>query len=517
MRSLREDGEKVGLLKVRLYRPFDAGAFLAALPKTVKSIAVLDRTKEPGALGEPLYQDVVTALAEAAIAGTLPLPGLPRVIGGRYGLSSKEFTPAMAKAIFDELASAEPKRHFTVGIEDDVTHLSLAYDPDWHPKAEHEVRALFFGLGSDGTVGANKNSVKIIGESTSMFAQGYFVYDSKKSGSTTASHLRFGPQRIEGSYLIDRASFVACHDFGLIEKVDVLGQAERGAIFLLNSPYSAEEVWEHLPVEVQRQIIDKDLRFYVVDGYAVAEAAGLGRRVNTVLQTCFFALTQILPTDQAVEEIKAFIKKSYGRRGEAVLKRNYDAVDASLAALHQVEVPAAPAGEERRRSPVPADAPEFVQKVTGEIIAGRGDLLPVSAFPPDGTFPTGTTKYEKRSIALEIPIWDPDICIDCARCALVCPHASIRIKYFDPKVLEQAPAGFPSRARTNASRKAQKPCARLGRTSMPASTLAWGTPSIGTRWKRRARSWRARSPMRRVVDLPSHRKPEGTRGRSPSL
>ena len=276
VRALLEDGEKVGLLKVRLYRPFDAGAFLAALPGTVESIAVLDRTKEPGALGEPLYQDVITTLAEAAIAGTLHLPALPRVIGGRYGLSSKEFTPAMAKAIFDELTAASPKRHFTVGIEDDVTHLSLDYDRDWHPKAEHEVRALFFGLGSDGTVGANKNSVKIIGESTPMFAQGYFVYDSKKSGSTTASHLRFGPQRIEGSYLIERASFVACHDFGLLEKVDVLGQAERGATFLLNSPYPAEEVWERLPVEVQRQIIDKDLKFYVVDGYAVAEAAGPG-------------------------------------------------------------------------------------------------------------------------------------------------------------------------------------------------------------------------------------------------
>ncbi|HUU62296.1 MAG TPA: pyruvate:ferredoxin (flavodoxin) oxidoreductase [Acidimicrobiia bacterium] len=445
MRTLREDGEKVGLLKVRLYRPFDAGAFLAALPKTVKGIAVLDRTKEPGALGEPLYQDVVTVLAEAAIAGTLPLPGLPRVIGGRYGLSSKEFTPAMAKAVFDELKVAEPKRHFTVGIEDDVTHLSLDYDPDWHPKAEREVRALFYGLGSDGTVGANKNSVKIIGESTPMFAQGYFVYDSKKSGSTTASHLRFGPERIEGSYLIDRAGFVACHDFGLLERVDVLGQAERGAIFLLNSPYGTEEVWERLPVEVQRQIIDRNLKFYVVDGYAVAEAAGLGRRVNTVLQTCFFALSKILPPDEAIREIKAFIKKSYGRRGEAVLKRNYDAVDASLAALHQVEVPTEVAGDVHRLSPVPADAPEFVHKVTAEIIAGRGDLLPVSAFPPDGTFPTGTTKYEKRSIALEIPIWDQAICIDCARCALVCPHAAIRIKYYDPAVLNKAPEGFLSR------------------------------------------------------------------------
>ncbi len=445
VRALLAEGEKVGVLKVRLYRPFDAGALLAAIPASVRSIAVLDRTKEPGALGDPLYQDVVTSLAEAAMAGTLHLPGLPLVIGGRYGLSSKEFTPAMAKAVFDELKSASPKRHFTVGIEDDVTHLSLDYDRDWHPKAERETRALFFGLGSDGTVGANKNSVKIIGENTPLFAQGYFVYDSKKSGQTTTSHVRFGPQRIEGSYLIERAGFVACHDFGLLEKVDVLAAAERGATFLLNSPYPKEEVWEHLPVEVQRQIIDKGLKFYIVDGYAVAESVGLGRRVNTVLQTCFFALSGVLPVEEAVERIKTVIKKTYGRRGEAVLKRNYDAVDASLAAMHQVEVPQEVRGQVHRHTPVPADAPEFVRTVTAEIIAGRGDLLPVSAFPPDGSFPTGTTRYEKRSIALEIPIWDADICIDCARCALVCPHAAIRIKYYDPKVLEQAPAGFPSR------------------------------------------------------------------------
>ena len=446
MRSLREDGEKVGVLKVRLYRPFDAGAFLAALPKTVKGIAVLDRTKEPGALGEPLYQDVVTVLAEGAIAGTLPLPGLPQVIGGRYGLSSKEFTPAMAKAVFDELKAAEPRRHFTVGIEDDVTHLSLAYDPAWHPKAEHEVRAVFFGLGSRRHGGGQQELGEDHRREHPHVRPGLLRVRLQEVGVDDG----FPPalraaSRIEGSYLIDRAGFVACHHFGLLDRVDVLGQAEPGAIFLLNSPYGPEEVWERLPVEVQRQIIDKKLKFYVVDGYAVAEAAGLGRRVNTVLQTCFFALSKILPPDEAIREIKAFIKKSYGRRGEAVLKRNYDAVDASLAALHQVEVPAAVAGEERRRSPVPADAPEFVQKVTGEIIAGRGELLPVSAFPPDGTFPTGTTKYEKRSIALEIPIWDPAICIDCARCALVCPHASIRIKYYDPAVLKSAPEGFLSR------------------------------------------------------------------------
>ncbi|MBM3696694.1 MAG: pyruvate:ferredoxin (flavodoxin) oxidoreductase, partial [Actinobacteria bacterium] len=444
VRTLLAAGEKVGLLKVRLYRPFDAAAFLKALPATAGRVAVLDRTKEPGAVGDPLYQDVLTVLAQAAMAGTLPGESLPRVIAGRYGLSSKEFTPAMAKAVFDQLAAPEPRASFTIGIEDDVTHLSLDYDRNWHPDGEREVRALFFGLGSDGTVGANKNSVKIIGENTPMFAQGYFVYDSKKSGQTTVSHVRFGPDRIEGSYLIERAGFIACHDFGLLEKVDVLAQAEQGATFLLNSPYSKDEVWERLPVEVQRQIIDRNLKLYIVDGYGVAEAAGLGRRVNTVLQTCFFALAGVLPVEQAVDEIKTAIKKTYGRRGETVLQRNYAAVDASLAALEQVEVPGEVRGEVHRHTPVPADAPEFVRTVTAEIIAGRGDLLPVSAFPPDGTFPTGTTQYEKRSIALEIPIWDADICIDCARCALVCPHAAIRIKYYDPAVLDQAPAGFPS-------------------------------------------------------------------------
>jgi pyruvate-ferredoxin/flavodoxin oxidoreductase len=443
--ALVGEGEKVGLVKVRLYRPFDAAAFLGCLPKTVRAIAVLDRTKEPGALGEPLYQDVITALAEAEMGGNLPFTQMPVVIGGRYGLSSKDFTPAMAKSVFDELAAASPRRHFTVGIEDDVTHLSLDYDPDWQPKAEREVRALFFGLGSDGTVGANKNSVKIIGENTPLFAQGYFVYDSKKSGQTTVSHVRFGPHRIEGSYLIERAGFIACHDFGLLDKVDVLAHAERGATFLLNSQYPKDEVWGRLPVEVQRQIIDKGLKFYMVDGYDVAERAGLGRRVNTVLQTCFFALSGVLPTEEAIEKIKTAIKKTYGRRGEEVLKRNYAAVDAALGAMVQVEVPKEAGGEVYRHPPVPADAPEFVRTVTAEIIAGRGDQLPVSVFPPDGTFPTGTAKYEKRSIALEIPIWDADICIDCARCPLVCPHAAIRIKYVEPAVLASAPAGFPSR------------------------------------------------------------------------
>ena len=440
------EGEKVGALIVRLYRPFDASAFFSAMPETVRSISVLDRTKEPGATGEPVYQDVVTAAVEAFNDGSLPLTGgMPKIVGGRYGLSSKEFTPAMVKAVFDDLSSDSPRTHFTVGIVDDVTHMSLDYDPEWTAEPDGVVRALFFGLGADGTVGANKNSVKIIGEHTPMHAQGYFVYDSKKSGAMTVSHLRFGPNPIESTYLIDRASFVACHQFGLVEKVDVLERAREGATFLLNSPYGPDEVWEHLPVDTQRQIIEKNLKFYIVDGYSVAKEAGLGGRVNTVLQTCFFALADVVPVDEAIAAIKDSIKKSYGKRGETVLQRNYAAVDTSIAAMHQVSVPAATAGDKRLSAPVPADVPDFVERVTGMIIAGKGDLLPVSAMPIDGTFPTATAQYEKRSIAMEIPIWDPEICIDCARCALVCPHAAIRIKYVDPSALDGAPANFLSR------------------------------------------------------------------------
>jgi pyruvate-ferredoxin/flavodoxin oxidoreductase len=351
----------------------------------------------------------------------------------------------MMKAGFDEAGAAEPKRHFTVGIVDDVTHLSLDYDPEWTAEPEGVVRALFYGLGSDGTVGANKNSVKIIGEHTDMYAQGYFVYDSKKSGAMTVSHLRFGPDPIESTYLIDSASFVACHQFGLLEKVDVLERARRGGTFLLNSPYPPDEVWDRLPADVQRQIIDKELRFFVVDGYEVAKEAGLGGRINTVLQTCFFGLADVIPVDEAVDAIKASIRKSYGKRGEVVLQRNFSAVDASLAALHEVEIPAEATSTIGRRPPVPEHVPDFVDRVTAKIIAGEGDFLPVSALPIDGTFPTATAQYEKRSIAMEIPIWDPDICIDCARCALVCPHAAIRIKYSDPAALTDAPDSFLTR------------------------------------------------------------------------
>ena len=433
--ALVADGEKVGLITVRLYRPFHTPSFLTALPESVRTVAVLDRTKEPGATGEPLFQDIVVALADAAAAGR----GMPRIIGGRYGLSSKEFTPAMAKAVLDEAASATPRPRFTVGINDDVTGLSLPVDESFHPRMPGVTGALFYGLGSDGTVGANKNTVKIIGENTPLHAQGYFVYDSKKSGGSTVSHLRFSPNSIQSSYLVSDATFVGCHQFDLLERMEVLDRAADGATLLLNSPHSTDEVWEHIPVEVQQQIIDKRLRLFVVDATQVAIEAGLGRRVNTVLQTCFFALSDVLPIDRAIEEIKASIAKTYGKRGEVVLERNYRAVDTALAALHEVTVPAAVSGTARMRPPVPAAAPAFVQSVTAEIIAGRGDLLPVSALPADGTFPTATSQWEKRSIALEIPIWDPSICIDCGRCALVCPHAAIRIKYVDPAVVEGAP------------------------------------------------------------------------------
>ena len=445
--SLVAQGEKVGLVTVRLYRPFAAEAFVAALPASVSRVAVLDRCKEPGALGEPLFQDVVTALVEGG--GELPL-----VIGGRYGLGSKEFTPAMAAAVLAELQGDRPRRRFTVGIDDDVTHLSLPVDRTFSTEPDDVVRAVFYGLGADGTVGANKNSIAIIGEHTDRHAQGYFVYDSKKSGSVTVSHLRFGPRPILSSYLVDRAGFVACHQFGLLEQIDVLDVAADGATFLLNAPYGPRDVWEHLPGHVQEQIVAKGLRFFVVDATAVAQAAGLGRRVNTVLQTCFFALSGVLPLDQAITAIKEAIRRSYGKRGQAVLDRNAAAVDRALTGLREVDVPAtvtAPVTDSELtvsgngHSRIPATAPGFVQHVTQTMLAGRGDTLPVSAFPVDGTFPVGTARFEKRSIAEEIPIWDPSICIDCAKCALVCPHAAIRMKVFPPEALEGAPDGFLSK------------------------------------------------------------------------
>jgi len=395
-------------------------------------------------LGEPLYQDVVTALSEAAAEGTAPFKTAPKVVGGRYGLSSKEFTPAMVKGVFDELAKADPKNRFTIGIVDDVTHTSIAYDPAFSTEDPEAVRAIFFGLGADGTVGANKNSIKIIGEDTPNNAQGYFVYDSRKSGSMTTSHLRFGPRPIRSTYLIERANFVACHQFSFMEKVDVLKCAEKGAVFLLNSIYSPDEVWDHLPRTAQRHIIEKKLRFFVIDGYEVAKQAGMGGRINTVMQTCFFAISGVLPRADAIESIKMAIKKTYGKRGESVVKKNWAAVDMAVDHMHEVTVPGEVTSSFDLRPPVAAEAPEFVKNVTGKILAGDGDLLPVSALPDDGTFPTATTQWEKRNISLEIPAWDPDVCIQCGKCVLVCPHGVIRAKVYDVALLEEAPATFKS-------------------------------------------------------------------------
>jgi pyruvate-ferredoxin/flavodoxin oxidoreductase len=429
------EGERVGLVTVRLFRPFDAAAFCATLPATVREVAVLDRSKDPAAQGEPLFQDVVTALAERD-------GDAPRVSGGRYGLASKELTPAMAAAALAELEQPRPRRRFTVGIVDDVTGLSLEPDPSFTTEPEDVFQAVFYGLGSDGTVGANRNSIKIIGDATGLHAQAYFVLDSKKAGSLTISHLRFGPRPIRSTYLVQRADFVACHQLGLLDRLDVLERAAEGGIFLLNAPYGPAEVWERLPREVQERIVARRLRLFVVDASRVAREAGLGKRVNTVLQTCFFALTDILPQERAVAAIKDAIRDTYGKRGEAVLERNFAAVDRALEGLHEVEVPATATAELHRRETVPAGAPEFVRTVTAPLLAERGDALPVSALPADGTFPTGTARYEKRSLAEEIPVWDPSICIDCAKCTLVCPHAALRMKVFPPEALAGAPEGF---------------------------------------------------------------------------
>ena len=434
---LAKQGEKVGVVRVRLYRPFSVAHFISALPKTVQSVAVLDRTKEPGAAGEPLYLDVVNALVEGKRANV-------KVIGGRYGLSSKEFTPAMLKAALDELKRPEPKNHFTVGIIDDVSHTSLEVDASFSIEPAETVRCMFFGLGSDGTVGANKNSIKIIGEETDNFAQGYFVYDSKKSGTVTASHLRFGPQPIRAPYLIEanQANFVACHQFNFLEKFEMLKYARPGGVFLLNSLYGPDEVWDHLPAEVQKQIIGKKLKFYVINGYDVAERTGMGGRVNTIMQTAFFAISGVLPREQAIAEIKHAIEKTYGKRGEAVVKKNFDAVDATVENLFEVKVPGKVTSKLTRRPPVPKEAPDFVKKVLGPMIVFEGDEIPVSAFSVDGTFPTGTTQWEKRNLTLEVPVWEPDLCIQCGKCVMVCPHAVIRQKVYDEKLLANAPQTF---------------------------------------------------------------------------
>ncbi|MFB3904595.1 MAG: pyruvate:ferredoxin (flavodoxin) oxidoreductase [Acidobacteriota bacterium] len=432
-------GEKVGVLKVRLYRPFSNQHFVNALPKTVKIIAAMDRTKEPGSAGDPLYMDVVNAFVETN--GSSPRP---KVIGGRYGLSSKELTAAMVKGIFDEMAKPEPKTHFTVGIVDDVTHLSIDYDPEFSTEPDDVVRAMFFGLGSDGTVSANKNSIKIIAEGTDNYGQGYFVYDSKKAGTLTVSHLRFGPRPIRSSYLITKANFVACHQFVFMEKYDVLKNLVEGGTFLLNAPYGPDEVWDKIPRSAQEQILKKKIKFYVIDAYDVGRKTNMGVRINTIMQTCFFAISGVLPREEAIAKIKESIVHSYGKRGEEVVKMNFNAVDQALANMYEVKYPAQLTSEISMRRAVPEEAPEFVQKVTAMIIAGRGDELPVSAFPVDGTYPTGTTQWERRNIAQDIPVWNPDICIQCGKCAMVCPHASIRIKVYDSRLLENAPPTFKS-------------------------------------------------------------------------
>ena len=440
---LNAHGEKVGAIAVRLFLPFDAAAFLKVLPKTVKSIAVLDRTKEPGSLGEPLYLNVVGVLAEAMASGG----SMPRVVGGRYGLGSKEFTPGMVRAVFENLTAASPKARFTVGIIDDVSGLSLPFDADFDLEQADVRRCVFVGLGADGTVGANKNSIKIIGEQTDNYAQGYFVYDSKKSGSMTTSHLRFGPRPVRAPYLIRQASFVACSQFHFVGHTDVLGFAAPGATVLLNSPYGPEDTWKKLPREWQEELIAKKLRLYVIDATHVAQASGMGRRTNTVLQTCFFALSGVLPPDEAIKQIKKAIEKTYGRKGENIVKMNYAAVDAALAGLKEVKLPAKP--DKAAVASVPpsfSKAPDFVQKVTARLLANQGDLMPVSAIPLDGCWPTGTARYEKRNIALEIPTWDPAICIQCNKCVMVCPHAAIRAKYYDPNELVEAPLTFKATA-----------------------------------------------------------------------
>ncbi len=440
---LVDRGEKVGMVKVRLYRPFASQAFIEALPPTARVIAALDRTKEPGSAGEPLYQDAITAMAEHFSNGGKPrFTAFPKIIGGRYGLSSKEFNPAMVKGIFDEMHKKQPKNHFTIGIVDDVSHSSLDYDPEFSTESPKVVRGLFYGLGADGTVGANKNSIKIIGEGTDNWAQGYFVYDSRKAGAVTVSHLRFGPKPIHSTYLIEKANFVACHQFVFLERYDMLKFAMPGATFLLNSPYGPEEIWDKVPRSVQQQIIDKKLRFYVIDGYKVAKETGMGARVNTIMQTCFFAISGVLPRDEAIQSIKDSITKTYGAKGEEIVKKNYRAVDQTLENLFEVKVPGAATSAIDKPPVVSPEAPEFVQEFTARIIENLGDSLPVSAFPVDGTFPTGTCQWEKRNIALEIPAWDPDVCIQCGKCSLVCPHAAIRTKAYDQKLAQNAPSTF---------------------------------------------------------------------------
>ncbi len=442
--QLISQGEKIGVIKVRLYRPFNVKAFADALPKSVKSIAVLDRTKEPGSVGEPLYLDIRSAVGEAMSEKWLNIKEYPHILGGRYGLGSKEFTPAMVKAIFDNLSAPQSVNHFTVGINDDVTNTSLKYDPDFHITHQGRIQCMFYGLGSDGTVGANKNSIKIIGNETDNYAQGYFVYDSKKAGAITISHLRFGPDLIRSPYLCTNADFIACHNFSFLEKYDMLSDAKEGAVFLLNSPYDAEEVWNHMPNEIEKQIIEKKIRFYVIDALSLAQKIKLGARINTIMQTCFFQISGVIPPEKAVEALKKAIKKTYGKKGEDVVQMNFKAVDEAVSMLQEVKVPEKPADKLTMPPVVPEHAPDFVKNVTAKIMSLKGDDIPVSAMPDDGTWITGTTQYEKRNIAVNIPEWDPNLCIQCGQCSLICPHAAIRAKVYDAKQLKDAPATFKS-------------------------------------------------------------------------
>ena len=435
---LNQDGGKVGMVKVRLFRPFDSEGLAKAIPATARAVAVLDRTKEPGSAGEPLYLDCVGALYETGRQGVA-------AVGGRYGLGSKEFTPAMTKVVFDNLSQEKPKNHFTVGIRDDVTTTSLEYDDSFSTEAEEVFRGIFYGLGSDGTVGANKESIKIIGENTDNYAQGYFVYDSKKSGAMTISHLRFGRTPIRSSYLIQQANFVGCHQPEFLERYDVLEKLMSKGVFLLNSRYPADEVWDQLPQKVQQRLIEKQTRFFVIDAHTVARQCGMGGRINTIMQTCFFAISGVLPRDEAIAAIKGSIRKTYAKKGDEIVQMNLNAVDRTLANLHEVEVPDEVTSSVQLQTPVPSVAPGFVRNVIGEMIAGRGDALPVSAFPVDGTYPSGTSRWEKRNLAAEIPVWDPAVCIQCGKCVLVCPHAVIRSKVYEPTLLTGAPETFKSR------------------------------------------------------------------------
>ncbi|HUX61996.1 MAG TPA: pyruvate:ferredoxin (flavodoxin) oxidoreductase [Ignavibacteriaceae bacterium] len=445
---LTSKNEKVGVLKVRLYRPFSIDHFINALPKTTKVISVLDRTKEPGASGEPLYLDVVNAVSERFNNGDLPF-AYPKIIGGRYGLSSKEFTPAMVKAVFENMSKGlnadkkeKPKNHFTIGINDDVTNTSLEFDPSFNVEAPETFRGKFYGLGADGTVGANKNSIKIIGEGTNFYAQGYFVYDSKKSGSTTISHLRFGPKEIRSTYLVDKANFIACHQPNFLEKMNLLEDAVEGATFLLNTIIPKEQVWDSLPEKIQQELIAKKMKFYVIDAYKVAGDTGMGQRINTIMQTCFFAISKILPKDEAIEMIKKAIKKTYGAKGDKIVQMNFNAVDQTLANLFEVELPTSATSKHQFLPTVSENAPDFVKNVLSPMIAGKGDLIPVSKMPIDGTYPTATAMWEKRNIALEVPVFDPEVCIQCNKCVAVCPHATIRVKIYDESLLVNAPETF---------------------------------------------------------------------------